>query len=213
MFIILSIILSIVYGFTIHTDLDIYAKKCRSDINIEETYSYVNDMIGNIEIYIALIYGDIFDDFLKDIIIFEKSDTFNGQFCPPSTIFIQRTDDFEPILDHELMHLINYHIYSFNHEWNQLNLFDYVRENYKYEPLTYGFICKYGMKSRGEDIATIYEEFMHLHYSNINGKYYDNIIMSKFKLLYKILITFDSRFKEIIEYVIEESNSKFPRLE
>ena len=90
------------------------------------------------------------------------------------------------------MDLINYNVSQFNNEWTNLNNFTYTDQYANVQlPLHPGFVTNYGMKDVLEDIATFFEEFMSFKYSQRQLLQYDPIMLAKFKLLYKILISFN----------------------
>ena len=202
--------IGIINGFIIHTDLDIYKDRCKKKYN-EKVDIDISDYFLKISNYIQETYGTMFDDYLDDIIVVPENKKFIGRYCHPSTIVLAYRYKFKSTLDHELMHLINYNIRIFDNEWDKLNVVGHVKKYKKYD-LRKGFITKYGMSKRQEDIATLYEEFIHRKYSKKQLVRYDLAIMTKFKLLYKILISFDDKFLSIIDKKIIERGSMLPEI-
>jgi hypothetical protein len=207
----------IVQGYVVTTNVDNYIKKCGSSYVTEISYdiSNINKKINNI-IDRSYTPNIIKESGLNEIIIVDRSDDFNGLFCPPSTIVIVATNDdiHETTLHHEIMHAIDYvSSYSHSEEWDMLNKFGYVDDaiNSNIE-LRQGFITKYGMTNKKEDMATMYEEFMMKTYSKLNNAYYDKTINEKFKLLFKKLIDFHGDFEEIIKNRNEQENYIYPEL-
>jgi hypothetical protein len=147
---------------------------------------------------------------ISPIITDENNTKICGFFCPEDQIIVISTHskcDFKSTIHHELFHLIDYVLLSDidDNEWNKLNKHKYTK-NYDLVKLMPGFITNYGMSNIDEDKATLYEEFMLKTYSKDKLYYkYDDIVVSKFKLMFKRLIKFDENFEKIIK---KNSNKK-----
>lgn len=204
-------------NYNIKTYLTDYDIKTIS-YDITQVAKNINDVIN--EFYSKSIINRIG---LKEIIIIEKITTktdkkeyINGLFIEPNTIIIKVTNNKfnKSTLHHEIMHMIDYLTgYSYSYEWDLLNKFDYDENYDATSPIKEGFVTNYSEKNRFEDIATTYEEFVCMTYSNGKGNKnvkYDKILISKFKLLFKKLINFHGDFKKIITERNIETNSSYP---
>ena len=196
MYFIIALLCSLVSSFIIHTNLETYVKTCNTGY-IEELFEDITTYETDIRAFIKNTYGKIFDKYITEIIIINKHDKYAGLFCSPSIIVLDKRTDFESVLTHELMHLMHYHVPEFNNEWNKLNKFGYIKEETKV--VRQGFVTAYGMTSMHDDIATFYEELMLYTYSKQNLLQYDPIIITKFTVLYKILIKFNILFVVTIQ--------------
>ena len=208
MFKLLFSLFVLVGSFDVHTKLDTYAKICDMS-NIEELYEDINDHENNIRAYMDTTYGKwIFYNKLTEIIIVNNN-VFDGYLCSPSTIVLNKTNDldYKNALNGVLMSLIHYNIIEYDREWDDTTKFSYVNDNNKTK-LRQGFLTNIGMKNRNEDMISFFKEVIHPSYVND----YDLIMISKFKLLYKILVSFDREFENIIKNKMQK-NKKLPNNE
>jgi hypothetical protein len=165
-----------------------------------ERYEIINYEVDVLN-YMNMTYGRwTFREKLKEIIIVKENNN-EALFCSPSVIVLKKMNDYKSGLTRALMNLINYNIIEFDGIWDNLNEFYYTNYNIKRQ-LNYGFLTSLGMLSRKEDMASFFEELMDPSYADK----YDPIMISKFKLLYKILITFSREFEGIIKNRIMENN-------
>lgn len=205
---------SVVHCYIITSNIDGYVRNCNGNYvreisyDISKTASEINEILDNFYTKEILTKAK-----LNDIIVIEHSDDFSGLFCSPSTIVItiDTKNNMEKTLHHEIMHMIDYaSSKSHRDDWNALNKFGYVGEEYSTTELRQGFITKYGMRNADEDIATTYEEFAIRAYSRNKNIYYDKTIIEKFKLLFRKIISFHEDFKGIVERRNTEENYIYP---
>lgn len=208
----LLIMLYTTHSYVITTNVDNYIKKCSTEY-VEEISYAITPVFDKIKSIIETHYTEpIIDKLnLKEIIIV-KSDKFNGLFCSPGTIVLSiKNNNFdETTLHHEIMNMIDYSsTNSYGEEWDRFNKFGYAKDNS--HTLMKGFISWHSMKNRKLDIATMFEEFMCTTYSKgATPVLYDNIVINKFKLLFRKLIDYHADFDKIIKKRNIEKNYIFP---
>jgi hypothetical protein len=147
-------------------------------------------------------------------IIVMSDETICGGVCTSDkTLYVSTEESCTPeeTVHHELFHLFDYLMlgddYSTDKEWANLNKNNKYVADYKNQLVKKGFINSHGMQNILEDKATVFEEFM---ITKNNEATYDEIIIEKFKLMFKRLVVFDAGFEKLIKKRNDEMNYIFP---
>lgn len=202
----LFLIFLITDAYKLTTDVNAYIDFCSNSYVDEYTEDPAN-VFNTITSSLNSIYTKEMLDKLNinNIIIIENSDNFCGLFCPPNNIVIStKCNTIKQTFQHEIMHLIDHKLGTSveDIEWDKLNRFGYLENTWNTETKRQGFISNYAMKNIKEDKAEMYKEFITFSKGN-----YDKVMIQKFELLFKRLLSFHQDFSKMITNFKQLTNS------
>lgn len=194
----LFVLIQLTHSYKFTTDTNVYISQC-SNKYVDEYTKNTNEIFNKIDNIIKTTYSsEIIKKLdINNIIIIDSNNEFCSLFCAPNNIVISaKCEDIDRYVHREIANLINYKLDKKveDTEWDELNKFGYIPNNYSNEKLRQGFISNLAMRSSNDDKAETFAEFV-----SLKNKPYDKILIQKFEILIKRLLLFDQSFNLIID--------------